>query len=169
MKALKIQSWFIRYRGSLAIGVMAGVLLSNLYILHRQNELSSQILTVSEQIKNQIISDNKARKDARKDSQASDDIIINYLRCIALIHPEKRTETNIQDCVNTAKAPQQSTSSQSVVPDKSDPSPPRQEPTTSEPPDRPKEPYRPGVIESINKRIGDTLSGVDQLITGLVR
>lgn len=157
MKFLKARAWFVRYKGSLALGVTVGILVSNIIILYGQNHLSKQILEVSQQIKQQILTDNNARKQARKESQASDDLIVNLLYCIALINPNDRTPENIQNCVDTARRPGGAASTIKTTPTPSTQSPqsqsntvPRQNPTTSIPPENP----------SDSETIGDTIKKV---------
>lgn len=151
MKFIRTRAWFIRYRESLTFGVLLGVLLTNVYILNQQIKTIDRVLDISKQIKE------------------SNQVTVDYVQCIALIHPDFRTEKVIQECVkngvvpNTIRASNKSTdtptaSSQATVPTQSTPTEERQEPTTSMPPDK-------NVVE----RLGEKLTGISNKLETIVK
>lgn len=140
MRFLKTRAWFIRYRTSIWFGVMLGVLCTNVYIIHQQSLLSKQILE-------------KGR------------VNNNYLRCIALIHPEDRTPENVKACLKDASLPEKKeesaqptapSSSTGTVPQSQSNTQPKDTPTTSEPPEKPEE-AKTGVVESLIKKVKEVL------------
>lgn len=142
---LLVKSFFVRNYEAIKLGLLAAILLTTLFMLNGQARTMKEILNINEQIKTLVNNDNIAREEARAQSQARDEVIIKYLKCIALIKPENRTQANIQECVDHAKV--QTTNGQrdiaDVTPSTSSPEsePPvvsRQTPTTSEPPEQPK-------------------------------
>lgn len=159
--------FFIRNYEAIKLGLLAAILVTTLMMLNNQTRtlrevlnVNEQVLKVSEQIKTLIASDGNAREEARAQSQARDEVIIQYLKCIALIKPENRTSANIQECVDSARVqattPSRDTQTPPIaVPQQQQSETPRQNPTTSGPPDQPAQepvkllPFVTGTIQQI--------------------
>lgn len=99
---LRVRAFLVRYQLGILIGILGGLLLSNIWLNYHQKRTSDALYGVTTKIQEQIEVDNKSREEARKDSEARTTIIINYLKCIALIHPEDRTPAKVQNCVDNS-------------------------------------------------------------------
>lgn len=80
-----IKAFFVKYRLGLLIGVLMGLLVSNVVLSVQQNGTGNKVLEISQQLKDQVASDNKARVESRADSKRRDELSQAYLQCIARI------------------------------------------------------------------------------------
>lgn len=146
-----IRRFFSRNYDAIKLGLLVGLLISNIYLLQQQSQTIDKILEISKQVKE------------------SNQTTIDYVQCIALIHPDARRPETIQECVKDGVVPQKLDTTeqekQAPVPTEKRGVQPKQEPTTSVPPEQPKQ---PGFIERLNTQIEDTLNGVDNVISGLL-
>lgn len=154
MKFIRTRAWLIRYRESLIFGVLAGMLMTNVYIIYQGMNTLEKVLDISKQIKE------------------SNQTTVDYVQCIALIHPDFRTEQNIQACVNDDVVPDQirsTNSNPSTAPAPSTETNPkvRNDTTTSNPPEPPKkpEPEQPNIVQ----RIGEELTEIGQTLETVVK
>lgn len=155
----KLRLLYFKYCDSLKMGLLIGLFVSNGYLLYQQSQTIQKVLDISRQIKE------------------SNQITVDYVQCIALIHPDFRTEETIQNCVKNGVVPNTIRATTStpqitnaptpvVVPEQPQTAKLRNTETTSVPPEQPKQ---PGFIERLNTQIEDTLTSVDNFITGLTR
>lgn len=165
MKSLAILS---RYKNAITYGILAGLLISNIILMINTNANQVAIEDNSVAIKEQIQADNKERETIRRENIERDFQTQRYIACIAkiLIQTKGQAEgvriesldtctlrfagdtsaptTKQEKPLPTAPAPQQVTKQT-----------PRQEPTTSMPPED----------KSVTERLLDGINGiVDRLL-----
>ena len=158
---LVVRSFFVRNYEAIKLGLLGAIFVTTIMMLNNQTRTLQEVLNVNEQIKIVLQNDTIAREDAIEQSRSRDEVIIRYLECIALIRPENRTPENIRACVDSARVdisgsvqtPAEVTPAQPVITPQQATPPPRQEPTTSEPP----EPEQTGLVNSITDTVRDTV------------
>lgn len=147
----KVHFVYRKYYDSMKMGLLVGLLISNAYLLVQQAKTLDRVLEISNQVKQ------------------TNQLTIDYVQCIALIHPDFRTKDNIQTCVREGNVPSQVRATTTttkpkqptpvVVPQTPQPDQSRQIPTTSEPPEK----------KNVVRRVGERLTELSDVLEGVVK
>lgn len=100
-----IRNSFSRHYEAIKLGLLVGLLVANVFLLSQQANTLREVLSISDTIKQQIKEDNDAHIESRKDSENRNTLIINYLRCIALIPYGERTTESVDLCLKNNTIP----------------------------------------------------------------
>lgn len=173
-----IRNFFSHHFEAIKMGVLVGLLVSNIFLIFEQADTLSEVLSVSETIEGQIKEDNKNRVESRKENEQRNNLIIEYLRCIALIPYGQRTPETVDKCLssqvvessnqnNTQSPVSQMTLPPAIVSGVSPFTSQTNQPTTSSPPPKEITPLQPqlaqgliqGTLNNVNKTVNDLLNG----------
>lgn len=164
--------FFAKNYDAIKLGVLFGLLIANIMLINNQAQTMRQILNINERLETLVRQDAESRETARAEAEKRDERIIAFLRCIALIPYGERDETNFNECVEgfgTVKRTQNTPAPKNnrernnkatTVPTPQS-IPPKQEPTTSEPPEPPEQPQNRGLI-------GGTIDSLDTTLSDLM-
>ena len=149
---MKARIIYRKYYDSIKMGLLMGLLISNVYLLVQQGKTLDRVLDISKQIKE------------------TNQLTIDYVQCIALIHPDFRTQESIQKCVTEGSVPTQIRATQSkpepttaktVVPPTPQATQPRETPTTSEPPEK-------NPVQRLGERLTDVSDVLESIVKGVL-
>lgn len=156
---MKARIIYRKYYDSIKMGLLMGLLISNVYLLVQQGKTLDRVLDISKQIKE------------------TNQLTIDYVQCIALIHPDFRTQDSIQKCVTEGLVPTQiratsrptksnnkPTSSKAPVPTVQTNPTPKQTPTTSTPPEEP----RKNPVRRVGERLTELSDVLESVIKGVL-
>jgi hypothetical protein len=168
MRFLRTRSFFIRYREGITFGVLAGVLISNLYLGVIANRTANQVLEISQQIKDSAVTNENLSEQARNESERRYNVLVEYINCLlkaSVIHSSESQE----GCFVKAKQniPAEREGLAPIPQTSNQPNAPRQSPTTSEPPEPPST-ENSGLVQRLNDVVENSLSTVDNLIGGVL-
>ncbi len=162
-----IQLFFIKHYDAIKLGLLVGLLVSNVVLISRQAQTIEEVLSVGEKIENQIKEDNAARRESREDNKNRDletrQFICRLIRELLTNAPNKPalescdsvgvSETSTKPTEQkTAPVAEKKLTAQSNV---------RQNPTTSEPPD---ETTLGDVVKEVPTAASNLLKGLTDLI-----
>lgn len=162
----KLRCFYSRYYESMKLGLLVGLLISQIILLNKVNQSITESLRIGQSIENQVEVDNNARNVSRAEADKRHQTIISYLRCIVLLKPEERTPAAVDRCLETGNTP---AATQEGITAPVPPAPRndtvRQSPTTSEPPAKQPatEPEEQSLLEQITEPI---LNPIRDLLTG---
>lgn len=173
-----IRNFFSRHYEAIKLGLLVGLLVTNIFLLSQQANTLREVLSISDTIKQQIKEDNENRVQSRKESEQRNNLIIKYLRCIALIPYGQRTPETVDKCLssqvvessnqnNTQSPVSQMTLPPAIVSGVSPFTSQTNQPTTSSPPPKEITPLQPqlaqgliqGTLNNVNKTVNDLLNG----------
>jgi MFS superfamily sulfate permease-like transporter len=172
-----IKRFFSHNYEAIKMGVLVGLLVSNIFLIFKQADTLSEVLSVSETIQGQIKEDNENRVQSRKESEQRNNLIIKYLRCIALIPYGQRTPETVDRCLssqvvessdrnNTQSPVSQMALPSAIVSDVSPSTSQTNQPTTSSPPPKEITPSQPQPIQQ--DLIQGTLNNINTTVNGLL-
>ena len=95
-----IRNFFSRHFEAIKMGVLVGLLVSNIFLIIKQADTLNQVLSVNKTIQRQEDNENRIKVESRKENEQRNNLIIEYLRCIALIPYGQRTPETVDKCLS---------------------------------------------------------------------
>lgn len=168
---LKLRVFFTRNYEAIKLGMLSALFVVSILILNNQAQQMAQILEINEHMKALVEQDSIHREEYRKESKKRDERVILFLRCLVLIPYGQRDETNFNRCIDNFGQVTGSVNTPEIAPEPAregderratiTPTPrqdtPRQEPTTSEPPEPEQQGLVGGMIDTLNTTLRDLL------------
>lgn len=171
-----IRNFFSRHFEAIKMGVLVGLLVSNIFLIIKQADTLNQVLSVNKTIQRQIKEDNEHQVESRKEDEQRNNLIIEYLRCIALIPYGQRTPETVDKClseqtvgtINKKQPINQTILPPAIVSGVSPFTAQTNQPTTSSPPPKEITPPQPqpaqglvqGTLNNVNKTVNGLLNGL---------
>lgn len=169
---LRLRVFFTRNYEAIKLGMLSALFVVSILMLNNQARQMGQILEINEHMQALVEQDAIHRDEYRKEAAKRDDRIVAFLRCIALIPYGQRDEANFNRCVDNSGQVTGSVNTPEIAPEPAReerratiiPTPrqdtPRQEPTTSEPPEppQPEQGLVGGRIKTLDRTL-DSLRG----------
>ena len=166
---LRLRVFFTRNYEAIKLGMLSALFVVSIIMLNNQAQQMGQILEINEHMKALVERDSIHREEYRKESKERDERVILFLRCLVVIPYGQRDEANFNRCVDNLGQVTSSVNTPEIAPEPAreerraiiTPTPrqdtPRQEPTTSEPPE-PEQGLVGGTINTLDRTL-DSLRG----------
>lgn len=142
----KLRNIFARNYEAIKLGMLVGLLISNIFLIARVAENSRRQTETTEFIKQQIARDNEARQQTREENKEADQEFRSFICTLLKDLLEAGNSTTSVEKLESCEAnitikenrstPNSTAKPQTTIPSDNHPNTVRQNPTTSEPPEK---------------------------------
>lgn len=159
MRSLK--RFYTKNYEAIKLGMLVGLLVSNIFLISRVADNTRKQVQTTEYIKEQIARDNEARKQSRSENKEADKefrvFICSLIRDLLEAGNSSTRVDSLESCEANITSKANPSSNVTPVPQKPQ-AQSRQNPTTSEPPDKPAQTTQPHTDSKVT--LGDVLREV---------